>query len=109
MLSAQTAAATAAAQAIAARKVASWYGEKHRGKPTASGEPFNPDAMTCASNRYPLNTLLTVSHNGKTVTVRVNDRGPAAHLNREVDLSRGAFVQLADPDLGLITVTITPK
>jgi rare lipoprotein A len=69
--------------------VASWYGGEHSGKRTASGERFNPDGFTAAHPRLPFGTRLRVSHNGRTVVVRVNDRGPFTG-KRALDLSRGA-------------------
>ena len=69
--------------------VASWYGSELSGHKTASGERFNPNGMTAAHRTLPLGTHLVVSHGGRSVTVRVNDRGPFAH-GRTLDLSRGA-------------------
>ena len=90
---------------------ASWYGAECAGLPTASGQPFNPDGFTAASWFYPLGTKLTVTSGSKTVTVTVNDRGPAKRLvatGRTIDLSRAAFAKLADLRLGLVQVTIQP-
>ena len=58
-----------------------WYGPGFAGDPTASGEIFDPHKLTCASPWLPFNTLLRVTSTvtGKTVTVRVNDRGPFGH------------------------------
>ena len=55
-----------------------WYGRKFAGRRTASGERFNPDAMTMAHKTLPFGTMVKVTnpHNGKSVTLRVNDRGP---------------------------------
>lgn len=85
---------------------ASWYGENYRGKAMANGKPFNPDAMTCAAWDWPLGTKLEVRHEGRAVIVVVTDRGPALYKARIVDLSKAAFAALADPALGVITVTI---
>jgi len=70
---------------------ASWYGDELRGKPTASGEPFNPDAMTAAHPSLPLGTHveITALDSGRTVLVRINDRGPY-HGGRILDMSFGA-------------------
>lgn len=88
--------------------VVSWYGWSHQGKPTASGELFDCRKMTCASWKHPFGTWLTVRHNGRSVRVRVNDRGPAKHLRRDLDLSLAAFRRLEDPAVGLIRhATIT--
>jgi rare lipoprotein A len=71
--------------------LASWYGEEFAGRPTASGEIFDPDEMTVAHKAFPFGACLIVSNplNGKRVQVRVNDRGPFVG-DRELDLSSGA-------------------
>jgi rare lipoprotein A len=71
--------------------LASWYGDELRGKPTASGEPFNPDAMTAAHPSLPLQSHVEVTalDTGRTVLVRINDRGPY-HGGRILDMSFGA-------------------
>ena len=84
----------------------SWYGEKHRGKITASGEPFDPDKLTCASWDYPFGTPLLVTYGGHAVSVRVSDRGPAKRLGRKLDLSAAAFRLLAPLESGLIEAHI---
>jgi len=84
--------------------VASWYGERYRGRPTASGELFDPGAMTAAHRTLPFGTRLLVKRGSKSVVVTVNDRGPFVP-GRDLDLSWAAFQKLADPDLGLIEVT----
>src|SRR5438876_8427260 len=57
---------------------ASWYGEDFDGKPTASGEPFNMYDLTAAHPSLPLGTFVRVTNlrNGRSVVVKVNDRGP---------------------------------
>jgi rare lipoprotein A len=95
-----------------ATDVASWYGDEHRGLPMANGKPFNPDKLTAASWFYPLGTRVVVAHAGRSVVVEVTDRGPARRLvkeGRKIDLSHAAFAKLADPDLGLIDVTINKQ
>lgn len=79
------------------RGEASYYGKELAGRPTASGEIFDPDLLTCAHRTLPFQTRLRVRYpkKGTTVDVRVNDRGPHKP-QRIIDLSRGA----AD-DLGL--------
>jgi rare lipoprotein A (peptidoglycan hydrolase) len=74
---------------------ASWYGQSFAGKPTASGEPFDPEALTAAHPDLPLGTEATVTNlaNGRSVEVEINDRGPYAD-NREIDLSRAAAERL---------------
>lgn len=71
--------------------LASWYGREFQGKKTASGTRFNPNAMTAAHRSLPLNCYIRVTNknNGKSVVVKVNDRGPF-HGNRVLDLSYGA-------------------
>ena len=70
---------------------ASYYGEELAGRPTASGETFDPSKMTAAHRTLPLGTRLRVTNtkSGESVVVRVNDRGPFAK-NRVLDLSKGA-------------------
>ena len=86
---------------------ASWYGDELAGNATASGVPFDPDAMTAAHRTLPLGTIVTVEHGGHTVTVEVNDRGPFADVDvRCLDLSRAAFAALAPLDAGVIDVEI---
>ena len=73
------------------RGTASWYGEAHHGKQTASGEPFDMYAMTAAHPTLEMGTRVEVENleNGRTVIVRVNDRGPFVD-DRIVDLSMAA-------------------
>ena len=70
---------------------ASFYGPGFAGRPTANGERFNPAEMTAAHRTLPFGTKLKVTNerNGRSVVVRINDRGPYAH-NRVIDLSKGA-------------------
>jgi rare lipoprotein A len=71
--------------------MASWYGREFNGKKTASGERFNMNELTAAHKTLPFGTLVKVKNfdNGKTVTVRINDRGPYRG-KRIIDLSYGA-------------------
>lgn len=75
--------------ASAATMVASWYGPGFHGKKTASGERFNQNALTAAHKSLPFGTKLKVTFKGRTVVVRVNDRGPFTR-GRHLDLSKGA-------------------
>lgn len=77
------------------RGVASWYGKQFDGKPTSSQEPYDMYAMTAAHKTLPLPTFVKVRNlrNNKTITVRVNDRGPFVH-NRIIDLSYAAALKL---------------
>ncbi|MGD0060979.1 MAG: septal ring lytic transglycosylase RlpA family protein [Verrucomicrobiia bacterium] len=95
--------------ACQAADLASWYGEKHRGLRMANGQRFDPDKLTAASWFYNLGTTVVVTHENRSVIVKITDRGPAKRLLGEgikIDLSRAAFAKLADPDLGLINVTV---
>jgi len=71
--------------------IASFYGHGFSGKPTASGELFDPQALTCAHRTLPFGTRLRVTNlaNGRSVVVRVNDRGPFSK-HRVLDLSESA-------------------
>jgi rare lipoprotein A len=71
--------------------IASWYGAEFEGRPTASGELFDPAQFTAAHPSLPFGTILRITnkHNNKQVTVRVNDRGPFVSA-RIIDLSRAA-------------------
>lgn len=74
---------------------ASWYGDELRGRPTANGERFNPDAITAAHPTLPLPSYIEVTalDTGRTILARVNDRGPFSN-DRLVDLSHGAARKL---------------
>ncbi|MER3478646.1 MAG: septal ring lytic transglycosylase RlpA family protein, partial [Leptolyngbya sp. ERB_1_2] len=69
--------------------MASWYGPYFHGRQTANGEIFDQDELTAAHPTLPLGTFLKVTNrlNGKSIVVRVNDRGPYFD-NRVLDLSR---------------------
>lgn len=73
------------------RGVASWYGERHHGRRTASGETFDMNALTAAHKTLPFGTRVRVQNpaNGQSVVVRINDRGPFTP-GRVIDLSRAA-------------------
>jgi rare lipoprotein A len=75
--------------ALADTVVAAYYGNELKGHRTANGERFNPNGHTAAHRSYPFGTCLKVSHRGKSVRVRVNDRGPWTK-GRSLDLSHGA-------------------
>ena len=97
---------TALAFARETQVVASWYGEKYRGKPTASGELFDPDELTAAMWDVPFGSKFRVYYGNKFVVVRINDRGPAKRLKRGIDLSKAAFEKLSPLDKGLIKVRV---
>ena len=77
------------------RGVASWYGTKFHGRTTSSGEPYDMYAMTAAHKTLPLPSYVRVTHrgNGRSIVVRVNDRGPFIG-ERIIDLSYAAAVRL---------------
>jgi rare lipoprotein A len=100
----------------------SWYGEAFHGRKTANGETFDMNALTCASPTLPFGTRIKITNpsNGKTVIVRVNDRGPykvdksgkalrplQPHPKRSFDLSKAAFQSIGDTKMGIITVSFT--
>ena len=75
--------------ALANYTVATFYGHGERlSRYTANGEYFNPSAMTCAHRTLPFGTRLRVTYNGRSVVVRVNDRGP--YSGAGIDLTYGA-------------------
>jgi rare lipoprotein A len=89
------------------RGVASWYGTKFHGRLTSSGEPYDMYAMTAAHKTLPLPTYVRVTHahNGRSVIVRVNDRGPFVG-DRIIDLSYAAAVRLGMQNDGTALVDI---
>jgi rare lipoprotein A len=86
---------------------ASWYGPWHHGRRTANGERFDQNAMTAAHPTLPLGTVVRVTNlqNGRTVKVRINDRGPYVR-GRVIDLSRAAAAALGFKEQGLTPVAI---
>ena len=78
-----------------ARGIASWYGRRYHGKPTSSGEPYDMYAMTAAHTTLPIPSYVRVTNvkNGKSVIVRINDRGPFVE-GRIIDLSYTAAHRL---------------
>ena len=87
--------------------MASWYGKRFHGRKTASGERFNMNALTAAHRTLPFGTLVKVTNlgNKKTVTVRINDRGPWAK-GRIIDLSYAAAKQIGMIEKGCVKVRI---
>ena len=90
------------ARADATTCKASFY---HEGQITANGERFKPDGLTAAIWGYPFGTNLRVNYRGRSVVVRINDRGPAKWTGRCIDLSRGAARVLGFLNAGVVTVT----
>jgi rare lipoprotein A len=87
---------------------ATWYGGGHQGGPTASGERFNKNAMTAAHRTRPMNARLRVTNqrNGKSVVVRVNDRGPYGRRGCIIDVSEAAARELGMIDAGVVPVRV---
>jgi hypothetical protein len=88
--------------------VAGWYGRDARRVRTASGEPYDPTALSAASRTLRFGTMLRIGYGGRVVTVRVNDRGPYVR-SRDLDLSEAAAAILGLPGVGTVTVQILPE
>jgi rare lipoprotein A len=86
---------------------ASWYGERHQGRRTANGERYDMYRLTAAHPSLPLGTkvLVTNLQNGRSVEVRVNDRGPTV-AGRIIDLSYAAAQRLGAIAAGTIPVSV---
>ena len=89
---------------------ASWYGPAHDGKETASGETFDSNEMTAAHPTLPMGTKAVVTNmkTGKSVTVKITDRGPYAK-GRKIDLSRAAAQQIGMEKKGVAKVKIESR
>jgi rare lipoprotein A len=87
---------------------ASWYGPGLAGLKTASGEVFNPRGLTAASRILPIGSLVRVTNpeNGKSVNVRINDRGPLVR-GRSLDLSQRAAAKIGIIDNGVARVKVS--
>ena len=87
--------------------IASWYGPGFEGRRTASGEVFDPDALTAAHRRLAFGTRVRVINleNGRDVVVRINDRGPARD-DRVIDVSRAAADALGMLRAGIVRVRL---
>jgi rare lipoprotein A len=87
--------------------VASYYNDRHHGKKTASGEIYNNTKLTAAHRTLPFGTQVKVTNlsNGKSVTVRINDRGPYVK-NRLIDLSKVAAREIGLIKMGVARVQI---
>lgn len=92
---------------LAQEGMASYYSADFAGRETASGEPYDPDELTAASQTLPLGTQVRVTNlaNGRQVVVRVNDRGPYVD-GRIIDLSRRAAEQLHMIEEGVARVRV---
>jgi len=89
------------------RGTASWYGAEFHGRPTTSGEIYNMYGLTAAHRLMPLGTVAKVTNleNGRSVVVKINDRGPFVE-GRIIDLSYSAAEALGMVDAGLSNVEI---
>ncbi|MGQ7959285.1 septal ring lytic transglycosylase RlpA family protein [Pseudomonas sp. SP16.1] len=88
---------------------ASYYGDRHHGRKTASGERFDQHALTAAHRSLPFGSRVKVTNlnNGRSVVVRINDRGPFVR-GRVIDLSRRAAQQLDMLRAGVVPVRLEP-
>jgi len=89
--------------------LASWYGGKFQGRPTASGEIYDAARMTAAHKSLPFGTVVRVTNleNGREAMVRINDRGPFV-TGRIIDLSRAAALALGMAGSGVARVRVEP-
>jgi rare lipoprotein A len=87
---------------------ASYQGSDTAGDTTASGEAYNPNALTAASRNLPMGSIVRVTNpaTGRSVKVRINDRGPFVH-GRSLDLSQGAAEKLGIIDKGVARLKVT--
>lgn len=104
-VAAATGFALTAPEASAQCGVASWYGPGFAGKKTANGERYNPNAISAAHRSLPFGTRVTVKNqsNGRTLTLRINDRGPFVG-GRIIDLSKGAARALGVSGLARVCI-----
>jgi len=95
---------------ITQRGKASYYADRFKNRPTASGEPYKPRKLTAAHKTLPFGTKVTVTNlrNGKHVKVIINDRGPFVS-GRIIDLSKKAARKINLIDAGVIDVKIKYK
>jgi rare lipoprotein A len=86
---------------------ASWYGPGFHGRRTASGEVFNANSMTAAHKTLPFGTRVKVTSrvNGRSVVVRINDRGPFVR-GRVIDLSKASARALGVAGLSSVTLSV---
>jgi rare lipoprotein A len=89
------------------RGLASWYGKRYHGQKTSSGETYDMYAMTAAHPTLPIPSYVRVTNvaNGKSVVVRINDRGPF-HGGRIIDLSYAAATRLGYVQAGSAQVEV---
>jgi rare lipoprotein A len=87
--------------------MASYQGSETAGQPTASGEPYNPNDLTAASRNLPMGSIVMVTNpdTGRSVKVRINDRGPFVH-GRSLDLSKRAAEKIGITHKGVTRVKV---
>ena len=90
--------------------LASYYGNEFAGRKTASGEKFDPDALTAAHRTLPFGTMVKVTNvrNKKSVVVKINDRGPWM-MDRIIDLSYGSAKAIGLLSVGKVTIEVLAK
>ena len=88
---------------------ASYQGSSTAGHSTASGEPYNPNGLTAASRTLPIGSTVKVTNpaTGRSVKVRINDRGPFVH-GRDLDLSKRAAEKVGITHKGVSRLKVTP-
>ena len=86
---------------------ASYYADRHQNQLTANGERYSHATLTAAHKTLPFDTLVKVTNldNGKSVVVRINDRGPFVR-GRVIDLSKSAFSRIGSLRAGLLRVQL---
>ncbi|MGD9331102.1 MAG: septal ring lytic transglycosylase RlpA family protein [Desulfobacterales bacterium] len=96
-----------APEATAEVGLASYYADRFHGRPTANGERYDRNALTAAHRYLPFGTRVQVTRldNGKTVAVRINDRGPFV-AGRVIDLSRAAAQRIGMLRKGVVRVRV---
>jgi len=89
---------------------ASYQGSDTAGQTTASGESYNPNKLTAASRNLPIGSTVKVTNpeTGRSVKVRINDRGPFVH-GRSLDLSKSAAEKIGITHKGVARVKVTPQ
>jgi len=99
---------TGTAQPGIQRGLATFYGQEQHGGPTASGERFDKHKLTAAHRTLPIGTRVRVTNtrNGRSVEVRINDRGPYGNRGRIIDVSEAAARRLDMIDAGVVPVTV---
>lgn len=85
--------------------IVSWYADKFQGKRTSSGEVYNNKELTAAHRTLPFGSKVKVTNvkNGKSVIVKINDRGPHTQ-SRVMDLSKAAFSQIGSTNSGVLNI-----